>query len=76
MPEGLVDLIINVITSWQVIVVTIVFFLYWSIVSAASNPRKSKSKKAQKPNKLKRPKEIPVNDAEKEAETGGLGLGE
>ena len=73
MPEGLINLIVKVAGSWQVVLVTIVFFLYWSIVSAAVNPP-AKVKKPVKAKKIKRPKEETVLD--KNADTGDLGLGD
>jgi cell division protein FtsL len=68
------DLIKQVVLSWQVIVVCVSFIIFWSICSSIVSPHKKRilaSSKKQKP--LKRPTE----KAElKNADTGGLGLGE
>ncbi|MDR2468322.1 MAG: hypothetical protein LBD22_05105 [Spirochaetaceae bacterium] len=75
MPEGLIELITEVITSWQVIAVVIAFFLYWSLVSMAITPREPRPEKSPQLKKLKRPRE---KDSElpSDIDTGDLGLGE
>lgn len=65
------DLIFDVLSSWQVILITVLFFLYWFIVSMAVKPPTAKVKKP-KIKKLKRPKEEKVNDKDTDASDLGL----
>jgi hypothetical protein len=65
------DLIFDVLSSWQVLLITVLFFLYWAIVSMAVKPLRSKTKKT-KIKKLKRPKEEKVDDKETDASDLGL----
>jgi hypothetical protein len=65
------DLIFDVLSSWQVLLITVLFFLYWGIVSMAVKPPKPKTKTA-KVRKLKRPKEEKVDDKETDASDLGL----
>ncbi|MDR2865072.1 MAG: hypothetical protein LBV68_05650 [Spirochaetaceae bacterium] len=48
------DLIKNVLLSWQVIVITIAFVAYWSLVSAIGRSRTKRVKKAAKPETTKK----------------------
>jgi len=71
--DELKDLIIKVITSWQVIVVTIVIFTYLVIVNRASRSHyKRRAPPSLKP--LKSKKEEP--SAEEDVDDSGLGLDE
>lgn len=72
MPEGLIELIKQVLLSWQVIFITIAFFLWYAVLRAAVAPRNKPQPDKSKKRKSKRPKEPP--SVPKNVDTGDLGL--
>lgn len=75
MPDGLIDLIIEVVTSWQVIFIAIAFFIFASLVSTALNPPVAKERN-HGPRKLKRPKVTGPAPPDKSLNTDDIDLGE
>ncbi|GMO26438.1 MAG: hypothetical protein Pg6A_13720 [Termitinemataceae bacterium] len=76
MSSTLIELIKQVLLSWQVIFITIAFFFWCFVLSLAVSPRTMPAaKKTVKIRKLKRPKnkapEVPAD-----VDAGGLGLGD
>jgi hypothetical protein len=73
MSPELLDILKQVISSWQVIAVTIVVLVFWSIVNNVTNmSKRPKAAGAYKPKKLKRPDASPALD--KNLDTSGLGI--
>jgi hypothetical protein len=66
------DLIKNVVLSWQVIVTTIAFISYWSIVSAIVQPRRKRRIVVRKVKVLRRPPQ--KKELDKSVDTDALGL--
>ncbi|MCL1814420.1 MAG: hypothetical protein FWG27_01160 [Treponema sp.] len=63
MTDGLFSFLIKVITSWQIIVVTITLIIYFSLVSYVArthHPSRSGFSINSKPRKEKAPKAAPV----------------
>jgi hypothetical protein len=74
---GTVDLktvIVQVLSSWQVLAVTIAVLVYWGIVYMATHPSKKPPKsKTAKPEKIKRPSE-PAADLGKNVDDSDVAL--
>jgi hypothetical protein len=75
--KELIDLIVRVITSWQVIAVTLGIVAYAAIVSnVARLYRNSRPKPRARNNLVKRKKEKAAPEADETDETDDLGLGD
>ena len=73
--QELLDVLKQVIISWQVIAVTVVIVIYWTILNLITNPRKPTPKVSHvKPKKIKRPPSAPQLD--KNIDASDIGIGE
>jgi hypothetical protein len=70
--DGIKDLIIQVISSWQVIVVTLIILIYISLVNYVTRTKRRKRNVVK--NKVKKAK--PAAAPKDEADTSELGLEE
>ncbi|MDR2803683.1 MAG: hypothetical protein LBB22_05275 [Treponema sp.] len=76
MSPELISVLKEVISSWQVIAMTIAIVIYWSLVNAAVKSKKSikVSPNSIKHKKIKRPPAEPKID--KDIDTGDIGIGD
>lgn len=69
------SVLIQVVSSWQVIAMAVTIILYWSLVNTAAGLyKKAKPKSGGKVKKLKRPPKAPKLD--KNLDAGDLGIGD
>lgn len=71
----LFDVLKKVLTSWEVIAMSVVIVIFWAVVNSVTRLRRPVPKAAHtKPKKIKRPPATPQLD--KNIDASGIGIGE